>query len=1383
MSENKRVTGDYTITTIGGSSSFNVNAVDTNINSDLTITGNLVVLGEVDFRANKNRIYVSKGGSDSNDGRTWETAKLTIKNACLTAQSLLNTPPVDPDEVLEPQHVTIFVASGVYQEQTPITVPSGCAIIGDNLRAVTVKPASGYETNNVFLLNSNCYVWGLTVRDHRLNPSALDITPEGYAGYNGLGLPRSTTQTGFAFSFAPGAIIRVSPYIQNCSSISGSGVFGSENYVPGGGGILVDPSVCAEGNRINSIVLDAFTQINQGGIGCKVIGRGYMQLVSFFVNFCQFGILCVDGGHVTLLNSNCSFGNYAFWSEGQRTLVREPDAIDPSNPGVTYQEIVPYETARLHLIDQRDDYQDDMITWIDANYVATCTSSTDDVVDFITVDAGSDISWMRVGQPIKFSGTAFGGINTSSSYYVHSFNNTTKRFSVSDTSGGSPVVLSNAAGSMTVRLGYDAGLWKRYIGQIIDSLIQDLSTDSVIYTRRAATDFWDGNDNVLSYAKIDFVAVISELESTINTDLAGDDGLDHIGFCFDNWKEYVTNGPNKPFESARQIIETNLSTYITTALTGLDPSLVDKCTRDLTYITNAIISDLITGTVRASRTAGNAYYYGTVDIPLPTPSLIIPSGQLSPTVTRIDNLESEILTGIAAEYGTNAVSKFFAIITDIITNGPDADDLLPGPVYEDARRLLSINKNFIKEEAVAFVNNETNLATKCTSVDGGTDVITCVNTNILSVNTPVRFVGSVLDANLIANTVYYVRQILSSTTFTLSDTAGGALKNLAGTGGINMFCIKYDQTKCKRDTGYLVDAIISDLTTNTQEATLMAGNAYWSGAVAISNEFVTQVQATIDAIDYVKRLALRAVSSDITPPIGKAELARPQAVFFGDSGNTMFILSELGSRVLSYSLSTPYDSSTMEYVSSFDLKLQDQYPTGMCFSSTGNYMFIVGIGDPSVSGDGGIVYRYTLSTPWDISTASYSGNNLNVTSQMSKVNGIVFNTTGSQLVLVGATASTSSVYVTYNFGGGNEYNLALAAYGTTIPLTSYDLTMTGVAINSTGSKLYLTGATNDNVYEFTFATPNNFASSVTARTSFSISDVETEVTGIFVSTSADKMYVIGETSDSVIEYDLTVTDSITSAELSSITRVGYYSTPYQNSVTQGFIATVTATNATTDQLTCDTTFYLRENQAIKFTRSSFVNPLIGGVVAGTTYYIKTIVNSTTFTISDSISNGVAGAIFPLSTDTGSMALAPSDVNSVGASYEIEKNFNTIINIIRNGEQELDEEFGSLIEATGYTLSYAGAGIDYSKLSKGQGGTGIADPNKYTIEIDGGRVYITATDEKGDFYVGKVTPVDAGESSRPLFRINQATGAIDGRAFYQSIFGFMAPFILALTRRK
>jgi len=270
-----------------------------------------------------NRLYVSKKGSDGNSGLSWFSAKRTIRSACLAAERLITL------GKMEEQHVTILVASGDYTEQNPVTVPEGVSIIGDNLRSVTVRPQN--VTSDVFLLESQTYIYGLTVRDHRLQPSALDITPtmpKYNADASGANLPRNTTQTGFAFGFKPGALIRVSPYIQNCSSISGDTGTNSGAF-PGGGGVLVNGDVINSASRIHSIVVDAFTQINLGGIGVKVVGRGYMQLVSFFVNFCQFGLLCVDGGHVTALNSNCSFGNYSLWSEGYRYLLNPPQDGKP----------------------------------------------------------------------------------------------------------------------------------------------------------------------------------------------------------------------------------------------------------------------------------------------------------------------------------------------------------------------------------------------------------------------------------------------------------------------------------------------------------------------------------------------------------------------------------------------------------------------------------------------------------------------------------------------------------------------------------------------------------------------------------------------------------------------------------------------------------------------------------------------------------------------------------------------------------------------------------------------------------------------------------------------------------------------------------------------
>ena len=75
------------------------------------------------------------------------------------------------------------------------------------------------------------------------------------------------------------------------------------------------------------------------------------------------------------------------------------------------------------------------------------------------------------------------------------------------------------------------------------------------------------------------------------------------------------------------------------------------------------------------------------------------------------------------------------------------------------------------------------------------------------------------------------------------------------------------------------------------------------------------------------------------------------------------------------------------------------------------------------------------------------------------------------------------------------------------------------------------------------------------------------------------------------------------------------------------VATVTATDATTDIMTCDSTDLLFVGKPIQFTGAVF-----GGVAINTTYYVLTIPTETTFTISATS----GGSIFALSTATGSM---------------------------------------------------------------------------------------------------------------------------------------------------
>jgi hypothetical protein len=77
------------------------------------------------------------------------------------------------------------------------------------------------------------------------------------------------------------------------------------------------------------------------------------------------------------------------------------------------------------------------------------------------------------------------------------------------------------------------------------------------------------------------------------------------------------------------------------------------------------------------------------------------------------------------------------------------------------------------------------------------------------------------------------------------------------------------------------------------------------------------------------------------------------------------------------------------------------------------------------------------------------------------------------------------------------------------------------------------------------------------------------------------------------------------------------------------VATVTATSAADNTMTCNSTSLLYVGKPIEFTGSVF-----GGVAINTTYYVKEIITSTTFTISATS----GGSVLTLSSATGIMSV-------------------------------------------------------------------------------------------------------------------------------------------------
>jgi hypothetical protein len=110
-----------------------------------------------------------------------------------------------------------------------------------------------------------------------------------------------------AFPTGGAGVIVTSPYIQNCSSITTTGA-----------GMRINGNLAS---GLRSMVSDAYTQVNEGGIGVHILNQGYAQLVSIFTVCCQEGILVESGGYCSITNSNTSFGTFGLVSRGKVTLA------------------------------------------------------------------------------------------------------------------------------------------------------------------------------------------------------------------------------------------------------------------------------------------------------------------------------------------------------------------------------------------------------------------------------------------------------------------------------------------------------------------------------------------------------------------------------------------------------------------------------------------------------------------------------------------------------------------------------------------------------------------------------------------------------------------------------------------------------------------------------------------------------------------------------------------------------------------------------------------------------------------------------------------------------------------------------------------------------
>lgn len=129
----------------------------------------------------------------------------------------------------------------------------------------------------------------------------------------------------------------------------------------------------------------------------------------------------------------------------------------------------------------------------------------------------------------------------------------------------------------------------------------------------------------------------------------------------------------------------------------------------------------------------------------------------------------------------------------------------------------------------------------------------------------------------------------------------------------------------------------------------------------------------------------------------------PTGVFFKPDGAAYFVINGSTDAVDEYSLSTAWDISSASFVQSKSVPTSEATPQDVFFKPDGTKMYIIGRSADRV-------YQYSLSTPWDISTAGSPETNFIVVSQDSSPTGLFFKEDGTQFWVVGDTNDTVFAY-------------------------------------------------------------------------------------------------------------------------------------------------------------------------------------------------------------------------------------------------------------------------------------------------------------------------------------------------------------------------------------
>jgi len=242
-----------------------------------------------------------------------------------------------------------------------------------------------------------------------------------------------------------------------------------------------------------------------------------------------------------------------------------------------------------------------------------------------------------------------------------------------------------------------------------------------------------------------------------------------------------------------------------------------------------------------------------------------------------------------------------------------------------------------------------------------------------------------------------------------------------------------------------------------------------------------------------------------------SEITSARSGCISNDGTKVYCIGTSDDTIYQYTLTTAWDISTAAYSSkSLDCSSQGADATGMHFKRDGTQVFVAFF-------TSGRIYAYDLSVAWDVSTGTYNSNFKDTATTPASPSGVSLSSDGTRL-LVSQAGGDDKIY---QWTLSTAWDLTTASYDT---ITQTVASLRGIDFSDDDDTVWVIAQLTDSpLYRYSLDTEKTIASWSLTGTGYATEIPSgTGTTDIFLSSYNNlTVYIVNRTSDTIYQYYLT----------------------------------------------------------------------------------------------------------------------------------------------------------------------------------------------------------------------------------------------------------------------